>query len=340
MIELHDDNLVFSFPEVHQSAVLTIRLRRTLRIPDDYESYPLPPGLGSFHLKHVDDFDETVPQNWIRHGGVMFPMYQAEAMWLQFVSEDSYPFAVRVAAGKICAVSGDYWTEGLQKSDWNNQQNYLVVPRQPWLDGFAVERNVIRQFVAMPLGEGYSTEEQITGESEFGGLQIQVYPMIRKEYEARYLIERNDDTSILFQMTEPSPDYPFSSPPDMGLSPGGRMKQQIFRDEYGVDAWDHDHTSRCFVHIANSERWRMITGQDPPQQPVNAERYAKSGLPWFSFYEERPTVKGSDRLRRIKSVAKRWREKNLTPLKKNAQVPRTNVTELKRTRSGKQVREW
>ena len=42
MIELVDDNLVFSFPEVHPKAKLTIALRRTLRVPDDGGTYPLP----------------------------------------------------------------------------------------------------------------------------------------------------------------------------------------------------------------------------------------------------------------------------------------------------------
>jgi len=31
-----------------------------------------PPGLGNFPLKHVDDY--SVPQNWVKHGGVMLPM--------------------------------------------------------------------------------------------------------------------------------------------------------------------------------------------------------------------------------------------------------------------------
>ena len=26
--------------------------------------------------------------------------------------------------------------------------------------------------------------------------------------------------------------------PDMGLAPGGRMRQEIYEDPYGLDAWD------------------------------------------------------------------------------------------------------
>jgi hypothetical protein len=56
MIELKNDSLVFSFSEVHPKARLTIDFQRTLRIPDDGKNYPLPPGLGRFPMKHVDDY--------------------------------------------------------------------------------------------------------------------------------------------------------------------------------------------------------------------------------------------------------------------------------------------
>ena len=58
-----------------------------------------------------------------------------------------------------------------------------MLPKQPWLDGYCVEKGVIRQFVAMPLGEGYTVEEQLTGAAQHGGLQIVAYPMKRERYE-------------------------------------------------------------------------------------------------------------------------------------------------------------
>ena len=77
---------------------------------------------------------------------------------------------------------GQTWTEKLHR----RPQNYVVAPEQPWLDGYCVEKGVIRQFVAMPLGAGYTAEEQLTGEAEHGGLQIMVYPMKRKVFEERF----------------------------------------------------------------------------------------------------------------------------------------------------------
>ena len=176
-IELRNNQLIFRFPNVHADAELTIEFQRTLRIPDDNREYRLPPGLGKFPLYRVDDYRNNLPATWEEHGGVFLPMYQAEAMWINFHAD--YPMAIKIAAGKINAVTGEAWTDELS----NTPQDYLVVPEQPWLDGFCVEKGLIRQFVAMPLGEGYTAEEQLTGEAEHGGLQIAVYPMEALIYE-------------------------------------------------------------------------------------------------------------------------------------------------------------
>ena len=100
MIALGRDQLVFEFPEVHPHAKVSIEFQRTLRIPDDGDDYPLPPGLGRFPLRHVDDFADKVPARWRERGGIMLPMFQSEAMWLNFNSTTDYPFLVKIAAGK------------------------------------------------------------------------------------------------------------------------------------------------------------------------------------------------------------------------------------------------
>ena len=140
-------------------ASVGVGFQRTLRIPDDGKNYPLPAGLGPFALRMVDDYAATVPERWRERGGVLMPMYQAEAMWISFNSRQ-YPFAIKIAAGKINAVNGQNWEAGLRQGQ---AQDYVTVPGQPWLDGFAVGRGVIRQFVAMPLVGGHSVEEQLTG---------------------------------------------------------------------------------------------------------------------------------------------------------------------------------
>ncbi len=192
MIELIGDELVFAFPEVHPHAKLHLDFQRTLRIPDDGRNYPLPPGLGRFPLRHVDDFAVNVPAAWRERGGVMFPMFQSEAMWICFRCDYdpdrgvAYPFTLKVATGKINAVTGQEWSNGLHR----RPQDYMVAPKQPWLDGYCVEKGVIRQFIAMPLGAGYSVEEQVTGKAEFGGVQVVAYPMKREVFERRFSLRK------------------------------------------------------------------------------------------------------------------------------------------------------
>jgi hypothetical protein len=276
MIELRHDNLQFSFPDIHPDAKLQIQFQRTFRIPDDGKDYPLPPGFGDFPLEHVDDFAEKVPGSWLRHGGVMLPMYQSEALWIAF--HGSYPFAVKIAAGKINAVTGNQWKNKLHREP----QDYVVIPEQPWLDGFCFEEGFIRQVVAMPLGSGYSVEEQMTGSAEFGGLQLIACPMTRRAYE------EYKDRHTRHQDVFPE-DVLMSccaSALEMGLAPGGRMRQQIYDDPHSFDVWDKKTSGRCFVHIANSLIWRQITGNQPPTAPPTARMYNDAGLPWFEYYNE------------------------------------------------------
>ncbi|MCI0641212.1 MAG: hypothetical protein L0Y72_09220 [Gemmataceae bacterium] len=334
MIELRRDSLVFTFPEVHPQAQLSVNFQRTLRIPDDGKEYPLPPGLGAFPLRHVDDFPKTVSPDWLEHGGVLLPMYQSEALWIMFQAKyidehGTYPFAVQVAAGKINAVTGDTWKEGLER----RPQNYLVAPTQPWLDGFSVKKGLIRQFVAMPLGAGYSAEEQITGKGEYGGLQISVFPMKAVAFE-RHFPRR--PAGLFSKFVKGCRGFVES---DMGLAPGGLMKQEIYEDRFAFDDWDTTH-SRCFVHIANSLVWRSITGVNPPTPPPTSKEYTKHGLPWFDYYDDGSVpLPGADVLAQLQSVAELGKKKGDVPLPENESVSPSNVKVIRPRKSKEQVRE-
>jgi hypothetical protein len=333
--------LAFSFPSVHKDARLSIDFQRTLRIPDDGSDYSLPQGLGRFPLRHIDDHAENVPAQWIRQGGVMLPMYQSEAMWLYFSANYvpghgvPYPFAIKIAAGKIEAVTGKEWTNSLHR----RPQDYMVAPQQPWRDGFCVEKGVIRQFVAMPLGSGYSAEEQITGKGEYGGLQIIVYPMKREVFERRF--PKYDESRFVNEERVRAMHVDAcASGADMGLAPGGRMKQEIYADPFDLDDWDIEHLSRCFVHITNSLVWRAITGEQPPTVPPTSKEYTQAGLPWFAYYDDSATaLDGADILKHLKSVMEMGWEKRDVPLPENETVPAENVIQLRRKLMKDQVRE-
>ena len=316
-MELRNDQIIFRFPEVHEDAELAIEFQRTLRIPDDNRHYYLPPGLGKFPLSRVDDYPDNLPETWSEHGGVFLPMYQAEALWINFRAD--YPMAVKIAAGKVNAVTGEAWQEELS----GEPQDYLVVPGQPWLDGFCVQKGLIRQFVAMPLGEGYTVEEQLTGEAEHGGLQIAVYPMKTSIYEERLRqrLERLKDSEI-------SP----RGSPDMGLAPGGLMRQEIYEDEHGIDAWDASTGSRCFAHIVNSVQLLHLTGCQPPSKPPTAQDYTNARLPWYDYYGgDLKALEGAKKLVELDSVASVRLKKGEGFLPDNDPVTPAVVKKLNRT---------
>src|SRR5882724_2866485 len=72
----------------------------------------------------------------------------------------------------------------------------------------------------------------------------------------------------------------------MGLGAGGVMRQKIYHDPYGLDAWDQDRYGHVFVHILNSAQFLQVTGVKPPLTPIDAKTYTEHGLPWFDLYDE------------------------------------------------------
>ena len=83
------------------------------------------------------------------------------------------------------------------------------------------------------------------------------------------------------------------------------MRQEIYADPYGLDAWDTKHSSRCFVTVLNAPSWHSITGSNLPAQPPSAVDYKNNGLPWFDYYaaDQKP-LEGSSILSRVKSFTK------------------------------------
>ncbi|KAF2839303.1 hypothetical protein M501DRAFT_1011167 [Patellaria atrata CBS 101060] len=168
---------------------LGISFRRTIRVADNEDTSDLPPDLGTFPLYAVDTYKNKLPESISEKGGVFFPMYQREAMWINFTS--SNPFAVRVFVGGVNAISGDPMVETedtiLRRLKLVEQhssiQDYLVTSKQHWLDGIADEDGKVRQFVAMSVGSGYSAEVQVTGEEYIRGMQFEITPAGHRKLE-------------------------------------------------------------------------------------------------------------------------------------------------------------
>ncbi len=78
--KLESDTILTIFEVGNEDNSCSIEFCRTLRIPDDGQTYPLPPWLDRFPLCKVKDYWNKVPKEWKNTGGFFFPMHQREAM--------------------------------------------------------------------------------------------------------------------------------------------------------------------------------------------------------------------------------------------------------------------
>uniref|UniRef100_A0AAU2K284 Integral membrane protein n=1 Tax=Streptomyces sp. NBC_00049 TaxID=2903617 RepID=A0AAU2K284_9ACTN len=309
-----------------------VRFIRTLRLPES-GTHALPPGLGEFPLRRVEDYPDTVPPEWLAKGGVMLPVYLREAMWLSF-GRTRRPAALQVGVGKVCAVSGERWTGRPARTP----QNYVVLPRQPWLDGINSGDGTVRQFVAVPLGLGATVEGQVTGEETTGGVQLQAFPLGPEALGEWERVERERAERARqagpraggrprggggyggpLAVPAPMAAGPAGSParrfrrpsgeavppaaPAMGLGAGGSLRQQVYRDDRPLSDWAEEPAARVFVHLVTPPAWRRITGEAAPPSPADRAAYTKAGLPWFDYYDESAAdLAPADALSRVKPV--------------------------------------
>ena len=251
--------LCFSFPDLHREARVNVALRRTYRVVADGEPHERNGAEASIQLRHVDDFADKVPKLWRDQGGVMAPLHGAEA--LRVVFSGRYPFAIKIAAGRINALTLESWSNELH----DNPQDYLVVPQTKSVDGFLVNDGLVRQFVA-PLDDDTFMDRDAEMR---GGMQIIAYPLRRELYE------RLEDTSG--ERDAPSSGEPESdqqletqeSPIIAASNPRGFITQAFEPDLFGIDAWNQEHSNRCFIHIASARSWFSITGENSPTGPFS-----------------------------------------------------------------------
>lgn len=251
---------------------LRILFERTLRLPDDGRKHPLPPGLGELPARRAGDL-KGAPAGW-GADDLVLPLHDREALFLVFAGESWKPCAVKVGAGGVDAVSGEAWDERLRA----DPQSYLVCPPQPWLDGINSGHGTIRQFVAVPLGRGHTIEAQVTGAETVGGLQILVFAPRPGRFPDEPPPEEPETGMALEGLSLES-----VGPAEMGLGAGGTMRQKIYPDPYGIDAWEAEPAAALRVRLTGARDWEALTGEAPPPTPVTAGLAASLGLPWFEL---------------------------------------------------------
>jgi len=150
-----------------------------------------------------------------------------------------------------------------------------------------VGEGVVRQFVAARFGEGRSVAEQLSAATPASALQLLFFPMTAEHYEW-FQEERRRVTG---------------RPKPVALAAGGKIRQEIYKDTFGIDAWTAEPAGEVFVHLVPAELWRRITRRRPPARVPTAKTYTDAGLPWFDYYDARtPAVGAQPALAAIKSV--------------------------------------
>ena len=197
---------------------LHITLWRTVRIPEDGKLYDLPAGLVNFPLVDAAQLRERQPQDSTQDVNCVLPMYDREAMYMEFEGEKydfgpgyiQRPYAIRPYAGGVNAISGVpiHAKSSTTPSSSSNptaltrvgtlelnevvdlpplaEQDYLVADastsdiyvKPQWLDGVAENPGRVKQFVAVPFGTGESIEAQKVGNDNVGGLQLEIIPSL------------------------------------------------------------------------------------------------------------------------------------------------------------------
>ncbi|MCX6972369.1 MAG: hypothetical protein NTV93_19770 [Verrucomicrobia bacterium] len=131
----------------------------------------MPADFGRLPICRVEDYAEKVPEKWLSEGGFIIPLYQKEALFLEFEGKKWRPCAAKIAVGRVNAVTGDEYDEKIR----THKQDYVVIPDQKWLDGINSGDGRVGQFVAMPLGKGFTVEAQVTDEEIHGGFQLTIF---------------------------------------------------------------------------------------------------------------------------------------------------------------------
>jgi len=207
----------------------------------------------------VGDNPEWLSEDGCQDRGVAVPMFQAEAVGLYF--SKSYPFSTKVAADKVNAITGEPWTN-LSRS---GRYYYSVTSLANFLDGFNVAKERVHQFVFMPLGGRLTIEERLTGLADQGALQLHFNPIKVEFFHDLYRAPPNSDDKDFYKEHHLMQDsITDSAQPEMGLAPGGLVRQRTPTDKYGYDGWDQVPGGLCFSPLLNSRQQPEVVGDKQP----------------------------------------------------------------------------
>ena len=128
-------------------------------------------------------------------------------------------------------------------------------------------------------------------------------------------------------------------PTPLSIAAGGRMRERIAADPFGIDCWDQSARIRCFVTLIDAEEWPAVTGIPLPMPPFTPADYEKEGLPWFEYDNDGlPALGGASDVAEVKSVQDINDASGLTSLEANRAIERHEVLPLRPVRPPRRSR--
>ena len=165
-VEVRDDTLKIG-PR------FSVSFMRTLRIPAEVAriTHCRPRSAPSRSIGSSADFRRPCAARVARAGRRLHPALPARSPLAQLPGARlGHPVAVRVGIGKVDALAGE--PLATLRSDAGSRRTISSRRSSPGWMASTRAKTAIRQFVAMPLGQGYTVEAQVTGEEVFGGIQL------------------------------------------------------------------------------------------------------------------------------------------------------------------------
>ena len=200
------------------------------------------------------------------------------------------PHVLKVGVGGVDAISGEPFDPATLNA---GAQDYVVIPEQPWLDGINAGDGFVRQFVAVALGEGLTVEGQLTGAEDVGGLQLVLFaPRPGRFPDEPPVAEWHDDRCVM------------ACAAPMGVAAGGRLRQEIYADEHGLDTWQPGPVATVHVDLVDALAFEALTGHAAPPPVVDAAMYTRLGFPWFELIDPNGAdIAAAKRLACVRSLA-------------------------------------
>ena len=176
------------------------------------------------------------------------------------------------------------------------------MPAQPWLDGINAGDGFIKQFVAMPLGMGYTVEGQVTGEERHGGLQLVCFdpkPGRFPDQPPRAGARRARRRDVFAGMIPPARP-PRPAPRRWAWPPAAACASTSTPTRTASTRGIRTTTAACSCTSSTASSGREITGEPLPPTPVDAHTYTNAGLPVV-----RPLRRPPRRHRRLRRARQR-----------------------------------